>query len=176
MKSKRDDIRSYEYKFKDIALKHPNIQTFISKIQYHYTLDDPIAIDSHICELMQYENEITSQINDQSNSLDKQYEIIYISLTQQDVNGRTLSDFIRETSIPYLRKYQAKSQLINYINENHLSSVMQLVSLFDVNNEYSDIIANNVINQYEFFFEHLTDTESVIQKYHFLTSRCDVLF
>lgn len=78
LKSKRDDIRSYEYKFKDIALKHPIIQSFISKIVYHYDIDDPIAIDSHISELLQYESEITLQLSDQSTSLEKQYELIYM--------------------------------------------------------------------------------------------------
>lgn len=59
-------------------MKHPIIQSFISKIVYHYDIDDPIAIDSHISELLQYESEITLQLSDQSTSLEKQYEIIYM--------------------------------------------------------------------------------------------------
>lgn len=96
------------------------------------------------------------------------------SITQEDVNNRPLCDYIRDTSISYLRKYQSKSNLIHYINEKHLSSVLQLMSIFDTNNQYSNIIAENVVKQYDSFFDSITDADSLMQKYQFLTSRCDV--
>lgn len=45
-----------------------------------------------------------------------------------------------------------------------------------MNNQYSSVIVENVVKQYDSFFDSITDPDSLMQKYQFLTSRCDVYY